>query len=201
MNGSEVNELMNFDSRASLDDGKTNDQLVFKVNVFDVAFHNLEAAQTSADDIVSEGSFSFIPFPCGAFVDLVTEAFMALGQDRSKKFLDVGCGIGTKVILACSLLDAYGIEHNPKLVELARSLGLNRVGLADALTFDNYAAFDVVYYYRPFYDSEKYRRFETLIHSQMKPGAIVAPMHTEYDWDNQSDIERLTRFLFRKKVR
>jgi hypothetical protein len=197
MNGSEVGDLMSKEARAALDEDKTKDQLLLKINAFDVAFHNIEAAQMGKT--VVGDRFSFVPFPCGAFIDLLYEAFFVLDQDRTKKFLDVGCGMGTKVVLACSLFDAYGIECEKEYVDKANLLGLNRVGHVDAFLFDKYDIFDVIYYYRPIHDYDKYRMFEQKIHKEAKSGAIIAPMHTDYEWDKCEDVERLTRFLYRKK--
>ncbi len=197
MNGNEVNQLMSPEARSSLDENKSKDALIVKLNIFDAAFHNLEAAQTTTNNVVGE-SFAFIPFPCGAFVDMLTEAFFLLGHDRNKKFLDIGCGFGSKVILACSLFDGYGIEYNQDYVDKANLLGLNRVGLGDAFTFNKYDQFDLLYYYRPIHDDARYRIFENLVHRNMKVGALVAPMHTHYEWDNLADIKRETKFLYRK---
>lgn len=198
MNGSDVNFLMNPENRATLDEAKSKDELFLKLTVFNVAFHNFEASQMDLEAIKGD-NYAFVPFPCGAFVDLITEAFSILGSDTSKKFLDIGCGIGTKVILACPLFDSYGIEYDEKYCEKAKSLGINRVGLVDAMLFDKYDQFDLLYYYRPMHDSVKYREFESKVHAEMKPGALVAPMHTEYDWDNCEDMERLSKFLYRKR--
>lgn len=198
MNGDEVNLLMNPESRASLDENKTIDQLLIKLNVFDVAFHNLEALQVPVD-VINGDNFQFVPFPCGAFVDLITEAFFISGQDRSKKFLDIGCGIGTKVILACSYFDAYGIDYNSDYVDKSKVWGLNRVSLVDALVFDKYNQFDCLYYYRPLFNPEMYYEFEEKIHKDMKSGSIVAPMASRYDWDNQVDVKRLTKYWYGKK--
>ena len=199
MNGDEVNALMELEARASLDENKTIEQLLVKLNVFDVAFHNFEALQVESKDIIEGDNFAFVPFPCGAFVDILVEAFLILGQDRSKKFLDVGCGAGSKVILSCSLFDGYGIDYNPSYVEKAKLLGLNRVGLADALNFDKYDVFDVIYYYRPIHNIEKYHEFEQKVHKEMRPGVLVSPMFSKYEWDDAPDMEKLTRFLYRKK--
>jgi 2-polyprenyl-3-methyl-5-hydroxy-6-metoxy-1,4-benzoquinol methylase len=197
MNGNDVNFLMNPENRIVLDEEKTKEQLSLKLTVFDVAFHNFEASQIG--DAIKGDNYAFVPFPCGAFVDLIIEAFTVLGSDTSKKFLDIGCGIGTKVILATSLFDSYGIEYDEVYCEKAKSLGLNRVGLVDAMLFDKYDQFDLLYYYRPIHDSAKYREFESKVHAEMRPGALVAPMHTEYDWDSCEDIERLSKFLYRKR--
>jgi SAM-dependent methyltransferase len=198
MNGNDVNFLMSPENRATLDEEKSKDQLLLKLTVFNVAFHNFEASQMDLEAIKGD-NYAFVPFPSGAFVDLLTEAFVILGSDTSKKFLDIGCGIGTKVILACSLFDSYGIEYDESYCEKAKLLGINRVGLVDAMLFDRYDQFDLLYYYRPIHDSAKYREFESKVHAEMKPGSLVAPMHSEYDWDNCGDMERLSKFLYRKK--
>lgn len=197
MHEHEVNKLMDPDSRAALDEDKERATLLVKLNIFDVAFHNLEAV--CMDQIVVDGNYQFIPFPCGAFVDMLMNAYVLLGHDRSKKFLDVGCGIGTKVILACSLMDGYGIDYNEQYVNKANTLGLNRVGLADGLLFDKYNQFDLIYYYRPIQDTERYLALESKIHKEMKSGTLVAPMDTAYNWDEQADIEKCGQFLYRKK--
>lgn len=199
MNGNEVNHLLLPESRAQLDEAKDKDTLLVKLNIFDVAFHNLETARWD-NDIVDGQRFKFVPFPCGAFVDLILEGFLVLGQDRTKKFLDVGSGLGTKVILASVLFDAYGIEYNREYVARSRAFGMSRVEYGDALNYDRYGEFDLLYYYRPLRDSSLYREFESKVHSQMHKGALVAPMHTEYDWDQQADMERISRFLYRKKA-
>lgn len=196
MNSKELDEIMSLESRLKLDLDKSIDQLVKKIQAYDNAFFNLEALQTSTE--ITLGRFNFVPFPCGVFVDILTEAYDYLGHDSSKKFLDIGCGIGTKVILACSFFDAYGIEFNEKDVEKAKILGLNRVGNCDAMAFDNYAIFDVLFYYRPFFDQELYGQFESMIHQKMKPGALVAPMDTEYKWEEMPDMEKISKYLYKK---
>lgn len=199
MIGKDVNNLMELESRASLDESKSKDELLVKLNIFDVAFHNLETVSMGEVDC-DEKHFQFVPFPCGAFVDLILEGFNFSGQDRTKKFLDVGCGTGTKVMLASVLFDVYGIEYEPLYVEMAHDLGIrNRIGVADAMTFHAYEKFDLIYYYRPIKDTELYAKFESMIHEKMRPGALVAPMHSEHDWDNSGDMEKLSRFWYRKK--
>lgn len=200
MNGEEVNALMSGEARADLDENKTVDELLLKLSCFGVAFHNFEALQVESSDIIKGDNFDFVPFPCGAFVDLVLEAFFVLGQDKSKKFLDVGSGIGSKVILASPFFDAYGIDYNEKYVEKAKQIGMNRVGLVNALEFDRYDNFDLIYYYRPIANMEKYGIFENMVYTQMKPGSLVAPMFTYFNWDEKPDIEKISQYLYRKKL-
>lgn len=207
MNGQEVAAIMDVEARASLDGNKSREQLLIKLNVFDIAFHNFEAVQMEHEETkenIKDGRFSFVPFPCGFFVDLLLDIFFLLGQDRSKKFLDVGCGLGSKVMLASVLFDAYGIEYDERQVSIANNLNIKRVGKADGMTFDKYDEFDVIYYFRPIHDKEQYKLFETNIHQKMKPGALVVPMHTEYNWLDQPDIEVMIskpfNAVYRKKI-
>lgn len=199
MRGDAVNELMKAENRAAIDELKDKDTLLVKLHVFDIAFHNLECL--NMDQTHVDGNFyKFIPFPCGSFVDLILDAFVILGQDRSKKFLDIGCGMGSKVWLAAPIFDAYGIDYNEDYIRKSNQLGCNRVGLANAFNFDKYHEFDVLYYYRPIEEEKLYLQFEELVHKSMKPGALVAPMHNEYNWESASDMEQMGKFLFRKKT-
>jgi hypothetical protein len=43
----------------------------------------------------------------------------------------------------------------------------------DALQFDGYAGYDVIYAYRPFQDEEKARRMEALIADSVSPGTVL----------------------------
>lgn len=196
----EINKLMSMQCESSLDLQKTRDQLFEKLQVFDKAFFNLEICQVESGNIIKEHNFDFVPFPCSAFVDLLIEGYHFLGRDNTKKFIDIGCGLGTKVILACSLFDAYGIDYDQKHVEKAKALGLNRVGQADALTFDKYDLFDFIFYFRPIFDKDKYNQLEGMIYKSLKPGALVAPMFSEFDWDSLSDMEKLSDYVYRKKL-
>ncbi len=194
----EVNALSDNEARAASDEGKNKDYLLVKLNVFDVAFHNLEAAHV---ETAREGdtNFGFIPFPCGLFADLLLDAFALSNHDRSKKFLDIGSGFGSKVILASVLFDAYGIDYNAKHVEKARQLGLNRVGHCDAFKFDRYDIFDFIYYYRPIQNQILCREFELQVWEEAKVGAMIAPMGTVLEWDTECpNAEKMGKFWYRK---
>ncbi len=104
------------------------------------------------------------------------------------KFLDVGCGPGTKMAIAEKLFGFYtfGIEIDPGMAfEAAKNLATTDafVEQGDALEMDaNYwKGFDVIWLYRPFRDADSERELETLITSSMKPGAILAGGSWETD--------------------
>lgn len=90
---------------------------------------------------------------------------------QSPRFLDVGCGLGSKVGIALSLgFDAYGLEINPYYAEVAcGQIGRDRVLCTDALGFHDYGKFDVVYFYNPMVSDQ----LEEVIMSNVNSGAIV----------------------------
>lgn len=87
------------------------------------------------------------------------------------RFLDVGCGLGNKVWIAQVLgFDAYGIEINQKYVEIASEyLGTHRIFCHDGIAFQDYAQYDVIYFYNPMPSGE----LETAIVATAKKGAII----------------------------
>ena len=148
------------------------------------------------------GAFRYIPYRINAFLEQLDTAVTArrvLGCSKPK-FLDVGCGIGTKVLLAQHFgCDAYGLEINPKYVEVARKVLAGGGGFeawsetmrrrrsvakhiieADALTFD-YSPYDIIYFYCPQRHVEDgkggrktlERRLEQRILDTATPGTVV----------------------------
>lgn len=196
MQGHEVNELHRPESRAKENDERSLAYLQVKLNVFNVAFHKIEEASLppAGDERITYG---WVPFPSGAFVDMLLESFFLLRQDRTKKFLDVGSGIGTKLMLASVLFDAHGIELFDEYIYQSELLGCKNVIKADALQFDGYGDFDLVYFYRPFRSDDVQKDFEVRLAEKMRPGALLAPMHTLSDWSEQ--YERVGQYVWRKK--
>ena len=196
MKGNEVNQLRDIESLVSQDEDKSLSYVSTKLSVFNVAFHNLESAFLK--DSGKEEEYDFIPFQCGSFVDMLIEASLYFKMDRSKKFLDVGCGPGTKVILANVLFDAHGIELRRSAVETANNyFCLKNVFQGDALKCEKYGEYDLLYFYRPLKSPSLQLALEEVIFEQMKPGALIAPMHTEMDWDSKT--KRLSQYLYLKE--
>ncbi len=105
--------------------------------------------------------------------------------DVRGRFLDVGCGMGEKVFLAFALgrfSQCDGLEYDAKMAAVADFL-FNRIATpdrypvciiqGDALEFDRYGDYDVVYMYRPFREREPMSRLVRRIAAQLKPGAIM----------------------------
>jgi SAM-dependent methyltransferase len=120
----------------------------------------------------------WMPFQPAEFTAIM---FDVMAETNGPKFLDVGCGIGTKMMIAEALyrLDVYGIEIDEPMARLAAShwSGKNVVYNHDALASSCKAFYtdaDIIWLYRPFRDPDTESRLEDLITENMKPGAILA---------------------------
>ena len=113
----------------------------------------------------------WMPFSWPDFVALVAEALPEVTGDR---FLDIGCGVGSKMLLAEEIfgLNVRGVERVPEYVKEARQRGLI-VTEADALGWDGYGEYDLVFFNRPFYDQDLQGQLEAQVWADMKPGAVA----------------------------
>lgn len=140
------------------------------------------------------GAFEYIPLNMDYFIDQLTTALKILkvaDRDEEVKFIDVGCGIGTKLLLAGSLstvITPYGIEMNRRYATQARRLMTNhasrmfnfprprfnpyQVMTGDARKHD-YSSYDIVYFYCPMLDHDKQVALETQIYKTAKKGALI----------------------------
>jgi hypothetical protein len=143
----------------------------------------------------------FMPFPVPQFLALLLEALPAAPGSR---FLDVGAGPGSKMMLARDIceLDVTGIEANDEYAQAALSQGLN-VLTCDALDFDGYGEHDLIWLYRPLRDPDLQAGLEKVIWDGMAPGAVVmcagleAPPPSPQFWPELDDWE-LHRGIYRK---
>lgn len=136
----------------------------------------------------AETHYGDIPLSGAYFLNLLQAASrVALAQDRRGplRFLDVGCGGGSKVIAASAMFDvAHGIELDAACVNHAKAF-LNRIGAegpqitqADALQFGDYSSYDIIYFYRPMKAGHLALELEDRIVSQVAPGTIlIAPLN------------------------
>lgn len=108
-----------------------------------------------------------------------------LAQDKEQpiRFLDVGCGGGLKVLSALRYFqESHGLEFQQSYVDAASALLGRTKGLeasvfqADALTFEDYDSYDVIYFFKPIEDPEKLIELERRVVSGARPGTIlIAP--------------------------
>lgn len=139
--------------------------------------------------MAARGSYADIRLSPAAFVAHLHAAYRVLRAGRRVKpvrFLDVGCGGGVKVLMARAFFErCEGIELDPGYAEAARRLlaGLApaaRVHETDALTFEGYGDYEVVYFYKPIREPEPLRDLERRIAAQARPGTVLIAPYPDF---------------------
>lgn len=155
------------------------------VTLFLEAMHNIAnpMAYTQSDASKAQSLHRDIPLPMGRFSQMIGTALricLAFGRDRPFRFLDVGSGGGTKVFAATTCFDVCdGLEYEQTTVETGRAFLAQvapercRLIHGDALTFNTYNDYDVIYYYRPLMNKEGMIAMEHRIASQTRPGTVL----------------------------
>ena len=117
---------------------------------------------------------TYLPYMPYQLADFTAVMFECVAELNGPKFLDVGCGTGTKMTIARELfgLMPYGIERDQAMAKNAKHRGTVMQG--DALDFPDYRVFDLIWLYRPFRDPDKESSLEGKIMAQAKSGAILA---------------------------
>lgn len=156
--------------------------LIKGLKIFDGHLGKVEQSEESR----KYGCFQYVSFDENKFflqMSKVIKTLEILGCRGRAKFLDVGCGIGTKVFLASSLFTkADGIEFDDNYITIAREIVKgSQINLVqnislfkrDALSFSYYSHYDIIYLYRPFHDSEKQNKLEEKITCNAKENTII----------------------------
>jgi len=165
------------------------------IDVFDSYFDN--GKQTK--ELKDHGSFQYVSYNGRKFLDLLQKTLQTISiinETQNTKFIDVGCGIGTKVFLASGMFsEAHGIELDENYI----SVGLNIMKHSsvkftdnillmkkDALEFTNYVDYNVIYLYRPFHDDKKQNKLENKIASEAKENSvIISPLCNFYNLNEE----------------
>ncbi len=115
--------------------------------------------------------FGYDPLPVALFLDglLSAETYVA-----GRRFLDVGCGIGTKLVLMSAYgWNVAGIDRYEPYLEVAAELcpeaDLRLADLRDVESFDA----DLVYMYRPGVSEQHAREFETHVIERLTSGTVL----------------------------
>ena len=164
-----------------------------EITLLKKAFYEMEKSLLPSE-IDSGEKYSAVPFSINNFLSLLIYAFHLLGKD--KRFLEVGSGSGIKTAIAKTLFDAQGIDINEEHVEFGKKIGSD-IFHQDALTFDNYSDYDLIYLFSPFKDDDLQKELEDRIHDQMRKETLIAPIFSAYDWGEFSDMKN-HGFLYEK---
>lgn len=113
----------------------------------------------------------WMPYSIPEFLMMALEALPEADGDT---FLDIGAGVGTKMLLAREILglDVHGIERVPEYAAQARQLGLD-VEEADAAGWKGYGDYSLIWFNRPFRDRDAQAGLEARVWEEAAPGAVV----------------------------
>lgn len=155
------------------------------------ALHRLANPVPQDQLAVDRGCFADIALPIQNFDLLMSATYricLAQNPHRVLRFLDVGCGGGTKVFAATRFFrQADGLDYDQGYVNAARRtlqiIGASgsKIFHADATTFDAYSNYEVIYFYRPLQTDALLEAMEQHIIGQARPGTIlVAPYDSSF---------------------
>ena len=137
------------------------------------------------------GKHNDIPLPFTHFAQLMQLArrtCLAVGRKAPLSFIDVGCGVGLKVLQAAEVFEiSQGLEYDATRVVVADHLihhmrrSLDKVFQADALDYEGYGDFDVIYTYKPFSSMDLLIQMEQRMIEQAKPGTVFVMPYFEFE--------------------
>jgi len=134
-------------------------------------FHRLEQRWNTTPIPDQTVSHAWDALPFWFFLDGLRQA---AELTEGRRFMDVGCGIGTKLAIAHHLgWQVSGIEKHEPYARAARDLipeaSVQVVDAFDCETFDA----DVVYMYRPMRSDHDQERLETHVLAHSRPGTVM----------------------------
>jgi hypothetical protein len=134
----------------------------------------LEESHLPEEEAHEGGRFNYIPLNPIMFVAGLRQAEQILGP-QERRFLDVGCGIGSKLHLARQLgWQVFGLEIRQDYLEVARKLVPGAMlAQSDAGRYADFAAHDLVYAYRPYQDDTACIGLEQVLCRELRPGALL----------------------------
>lgn len=166
--------------------------------------------QKQSYTVKEDGGYKCIHLGCGEFLIKIEEVLekekieISYNESGGKplnkiKFLDIGSGVGQKVFLAYKVfgLDSYGLELRLPFVQRANEiLGFSlfdyrpenkRVFQANALTFDKYNEFDIIYFYCPIARKDLQIQLEQKIAKDCKKGTVLIAFTSNFFPDSEPD--------------
>ena len=158
------------------------------LDLFHMAFFDLVRADEQSGDARGAGCFSDIPMPIRPFEMMLRAAYRLLlvqGRADQPRFLDVGCGGGAKVLAASVYFpECHGLEYDPAYVAAAKDM-FTRINAhscsvfqGDGRTFEDYGAYDVIYFYRPMREDPLLIEMENQVFETAKPGTVILAPYT-----------------------
>ncbi len=194
------------------------------IQFFENALNPFSKEETQAKN--HKGEYQYIPLEASTFIKDVQTVKTILDyqngyegyiHDENRKgkpihFIDVGCGFGTKLVMACQILQSYnrevkitGLEITPQYVEIAKKLlsvsdnqyygrydtrGLDKINViqGDGRTH-NYRPYNVIYFYCPMCSPDLQKVLEERIIKTAKVGTFVIAHNSQgiSSWQNKAN--------------
>ncbi|MEM9049630.1 MAG: class I SAM-dependent methyltransferase [Pseudomonadota bacterium] len=168
---------------------------------YDVLHINSRSEQQDAAAI-SAGAHADIPLAASLFLAHVHFAWRVLaaqGRSETARFIDVGSGAGSKVVLASRVFaQADGLELDPGYAEASRRMLGQRFTTncrtieGDALEFDGFDGYDVIYFFLPIRDRDAMRALEDRIIARARPRTVLITPYAGFtDRAEQKGVAKL----------
>lgn len=156
---------------------------------YDVLHVSSRGDQQDAEAIEA-GAHADIPLPASLFlahIHVAWRVLAALGRSETAHFIDIGSGAGSKVVLASRVFcQADGLELDHGYAEASRETLGNRFTAntrtieCNALHFDGYDRYDVIYFYLPIRDRDAMRALEDKIIAEARPRTVLITPYTGF---------------------
>jgi SAM-dependent methyltransferase len=168
----------------------------FDLDWLDPKYHNLMnelvgLEAVSIDDEKDGIRWKFKPYP----MSILGAMLNALNLPPETDYLEVGCGVGAKLVMAEKLFGytVRGIDYYDAYVQISNELLSvhNCIGYAfcaDAVSFNGYDEYDIIWLNKPLAPWTEEQALETRVQLMMKPGAylILGNGITKPDWPVQA---------------
>jgi len=155
------------------------------------------------------GAYRDIPMLPHLFMAMMHAAWRVKSAEswsEPLQFLDVGSGRGTTLLMASRFFPTvHGIELDPgyhehacKLLNTDRTIGCSSIN-ANALEFEDYGNYDIIYFYKPISDIDRLVEMEARIVAQAKPGTLlIAPYLGFEDRHSPHDINKVDWHIYQR---
>jgi hypothetical protein len=133
----------------------------------------LEANLAPTAPVPDPNWYGWIPLPLGTYLENMLTARRILGPGRHR-YLEIGSGIGTKLILAHELgWQTTGIERWGPYAEVSRQLApFATIHHADAASWSDYGSSDLIYLYGIATDPSDHDAINHHITRRMRTGTL-----------------------------
>jgi SAM-dependent methyltransferase len=197
------------------------------IHIYERAFNHVRT-KDQVEEKRKKGEYPYIPLNLNTFITQVETVKLLLDLDgnRDRTFIDIGCGMGTKLFVAHKLFHSYspakfsitGIDITKQYVKAVEdilaaqvdpfygssrsNLGNISVHVADGRTFD-YSPFNIIYFYCPMLEREQEFKLERQIMRTAQKGAYVLANNnqTQYEDWTKAGFKQVGSYHIFKKVK